>query len=1488
MNFSCDLCGSPEDDDLDFLTSAGQAETLTFLKGSPVSPDALFCQKCLAKVNLILAMKSEINEMAEVVQDDLSRVKESKVSAPPADDELDLNELDQLSLFYAEHDDLDNDPDFFPKPKPMGIKKKTTLKKTGTGPSLPCQLCDSKPNFFSKSDLEQHFVTIHNLGQEEEKTGAVSCLDCQETCESRQKLMEHILADFCKPKGGEKTFECVVCNRSFRRLSTLKCHNKRCNRDILAKSHCDICGKPVRPGRMASHLSFEHVCKQCNHGIDFPPKGDENCQIFANRKQKCKHLKEFHNMKFKKDGTTEKVAKKPAKPSWHELVGEGYACPDCGRSYKTTDSLRIHRTNLHGDASEMLKCPYCDYKVSKYRRYTLNCVHIPGVHPDKVESFKEILAKRKAWRADYATRAKVQCFLCDYATTKGTHLKRHYKNTHGYDFEVLERMGAESLKDPDPENPDGDLCPECGQHSANKAALIHHLLKEHSKVTEGDSCLYCPHIYIDVEEHMNRVHLEEKNSESQICRKCSRDKKDPKVLLFKCYEDLSSHYQNCHNRKVKRLGKAKEGTGNARRASRPNNSEVQDEDGSDVFKPKKKYVPEHLSGICPHCEFKFADLLGHIRINHQREKKDPGGQVCNLCRNEFKSQRELVTHRQLHPQFKYHQCGDCKSEFETVKELRIHRSNLCSKKKKRKRERNVTTTAIAPVKQKETHSEPREVEDNNHPLSTLIKMAKELEGAEVSKDADEVEAQRTQQESEVQPVQQVDFEGRGTAACVICGSKFFEKAKLRKHYVNHHAYVWSKIDTTGNERCKICRVRCGNLNAVIRHYFEFHSKISGEACPYCDSKWGWKKFDELDNHVEKHHRSRGESKTQNCKSCKAVFPTYEALKAHCQLHAAGAKSLIQVTKLGEKDQVYLNQAVFSKNEIENRGGVKCQLCSVFKIRKDQLKVHYERYHGYKPKLAIKKAKPIEVEPGIEVDLEASLLGPEDMEFTIHCPTCSEVFQNNHYLIKHLLQNHCEYSGLICPYCPGHHPQRYVDLQVHVTANHMDKLTGYEVENICRACKKTFRGYAELRDHVQQHGDMFREPRANVEQYKETAKKKRQALRDDKRQKKRLLMEESLKKHREEASRKEAAEEPGKEPATEELPSEIESIDCKPANHDGTVSKLMFPENQESDLKCLEKDVSDIGPEIPMLSHFEPLQQAVNDMIGEKGEDEDQGQKGIVVFVTPTVPGIEFKVPNSSISNEFNLHKIPPLSMETNSCKAVTPYHQPVIPNFTPSTVLSGQTVVQPNIEQVLKWSPLPQASIETKTSSQSIVGNSVLGTESTHQPDKNLAQVFKWPSAPANIVDNSASGPLGEKPLAFHHQQNHSERYRGNPVTSTSTERRRPAEAAAFNQGIVEQQKYLESPSQSGSLNQELSKDTVLGQMIDQSLVTAADSVRGESSKFSIAALLRAAELDQVSEYHEKIQLDESFNLRTPEAPPSNFSQYEPHPSPMCEDLWKT
>lgn len=56
--------------------------------------------------------------------------------------------------------------------------------------------------------------------------------------------------------------------------------------------------------------------------------------------------------------------------------------------------------------------------------------------------------------------------------------------------------------------------------------------------------------------------------------------------------------------------------------------------------------------------------------------------------------------------------------------------------------------------------------------------------------------------------------------------------------------------------------------------------------------------------------------------------------------------------VSHQESVSVHPMVGAKPEIVNRGGVKCQLCSAFKLRKDHLKLHYIKHHSYLPKLAV--------------------------------------------------------------------------------------------------------------------------------------------------------------------------------------------------------------------------------------------------------------------------------------------------------------------------------------------------------------------------------------------------------------------------------------------------------------------------------------------------------------------------------------------------------
>ena len=275
------------------------------------------------------------------------------------------------------------------------------------------------------------------------------------------------------------------------------------------------------------------------------------------------------------------------------------------------------------------------------------------------------------------------------------------------------------------------------------------------------------------------------------------------------------------------------------------NEESMDGFGCPSTGKRKKYIPQHLSGICPFCELKFSDLLGHIRHKCHEQMcedtvmPDDRKKQCSLCQEFFNSVRELVSHRQLHPQFKNHACSKCGSEFETVVLLRSHRANDCPKIKKKKkkkalvcqqesnkqRQEHISKSSaiddsqignnLEHTKLKETKSQTSTAPSN---LSTLLMMVNDLNKTN-NIDSSSQEEPKTKT---------IEYEGRGTVKCHICLKSFTIKSLLRRHYISHHTYSPDKVqaDVTNltktnyspdsKESCSECKQSFGNIHARIK------------------------------------------------------------------------------------------------------------------------------------------------------------------------------------------------------------------------------------------------------------------------------------------------------------------------------------------------------------------------------------------------------------------------------------------------------------------------------------------------------------------------------------------------------------------------------------------------------------------------------------------------------------------------------------------------
>ena len=158
----CQLCGlgglDLNEGKGDELTENDHLEAFKFLSAGTISTDnekQCVCQTCSAKIRLISSLRSESIK----VQNETSEGKTTKNEREHENDEEDedFEELNQLSLFYAEHDNVEKDPDFAP-----GIVKKTVKRPT----KRPHRYVSEAP-------------TIQDISPQNTQEGKIQCQTCQ-------------------------------------------------------------------------------------------------------------------------------------------------------------------------------------------------------------------------------------------------------------------------------------------------------------------------------------------------------------------------------------------------------------------------------------------------------------------------------------------------------------------------------------------------------------------------------------------------------------------------------------------------------------------------------------------------------------------------------------------------------------------------------------------------------------------------------------------------------------------------------------------------------------------------------------------------------------------------------------------------------------------------------------------------------------------------------------------------------------------------------------------------------------------------------------------------------------------------------------------------------------------------------------------------------------------------------------------------------------
>ncbi|XP_073828697.1 uncharacterized protein [Musca autumnalis] len=215
---------------------------------------------------------------------------------------------------------------------------------------------------------------------------SLECRICHVTCPRFKLLQQH----FAQQHPSEECYiEC--CQHQLRYRYEIEKHIVYHQADVQA-SKCDICYSIfTRRGALNQHISQKHpeVASQSLRTF----KCNDCGKVFFR-----KALLQYHQPYCKGDNRNE---------------SNGHICPDCGKSYKSKDSLSRHKNSTHIDQSAIFQCPICD-KIVK-NKIMLN-YHVKS-HTHINES-----------------KQKHVCFWCPSSCTTVQGLRTHIQYIHPIEY----------------------------------------------------------------------------------------------------------------------------------------------------------------------------------------------------------------------------------------------------------------------------------------------------------------------------------------------------------------------------------------------------------------------------------------------------------------------------------------------------------------------------------------------------------------------------------------------------------------------------------------------------------------------------------------------------------------------------------------------------------------------------------------------------------------------------------------------------------------------------------------------------------------------------------------------------------------------------------------------------------------------------------------------------------------------------------------------
>lgn len=355
--------------------------------------------------------------------------------------------------------------------------------------SIKCPFCNE--TFETKESIESHLSSNHD------NMTAFKCDKCLRKFSSAHSLTKHAnLVNGCKP------FLCEACGESFEQKWSMKEH---------AQSHevtefiylCPLCQRSfTTPKKLRLHCSVAHKVA----GKDFDESEIQPIQVFNNESGTLIVSQESDD------------------------VTRPYLCDVCGRSFKTSWSLKNHE-RIHSGITSMktYSCPLCSKTFFHKSQFLQHMVRHSGTKPHACSVCGKSYSQKGSLTQHMRTHSGERPFAC---------------MTCGKTF-VIKAMLMQHIRVHTGEKP--HTCSVCGKSFIYKESLIVHL-----RIHTGEKpyrCNVCNKSYTQ-SHHLKGHMLTHTGEKPYACSFCDKAYKNRVDLRFHCQR---VHQINISKRQVKSM-----------------------------------------------------------------------------------------------------------------------------------------------------------------------------------------------------------------------------------------------------------------------------------------------------------------------------------------------------------------------------------------------------------------------------------------------------------------------------------------------------------------------------------------------------------------------------------------------------------------------------------------------------------------------------------------------------------------------------------------------------------------------------------------------------------------------------------------------------------------------------------------------------------------------------------------------------------------------